>query len=324
MLCKTTLLVFNAGKLLPQVVKKENDEEESSKRHLTQENKKEKFPPKKPNLQSATLSKYDANSEKKRRREIYEKEMSAFNIQFPDFIRYQVNHIKASFSILKYFPNSSQIPFELSEVASLNISHNPEKWTLIDVSGAGKFWIYATLISGLYSSAPKVRINLFECRENISDLLKRVSRLSNEEITIFLREMGLVSQKGVKLKSLSDVLHFRNLPEMLSALLRVGTLGNYLWQGDLGEELDLLAPTLGQYLLSFSNVAAGSSTGRGVLDSDIGPLQFLFCYDPYPCVSTNNPIYPFNVLIVHTVNHFRALVAPQNYDFSKICSFLPQ
>ncbi len=64
--------------------------------------------------------------------------------------------------------------------------------------------------------------------------------------------MGLVSQKGVKLKSLSDALHFRNLPAMLSALLRVGTPGNCLCQGEIGEELYLLATTLGQSILSFS------------------------------------------------------------------------
>ncbi len=75
--------------------------------------------------------------------------------------------------------------------------------------------------------------------------------LPNEEVSIFLREMDLISQKGVKLKSLSDAIHLRNVPEQLSALLRVGTPCNCLLQGDLGEELDLLDSTLGQ---SFSFV----------------------------------------------------------------------
>ncbi len=173
--------------------------------------------------------------------------MSAFNILFPDFLRYQVNHIKASFTIFKYFSNNSQISFELSQVASLNITQDPETWTVVDAPGDGNCWIY-----GLYRSGTRIRTNPQECRENICDLLKRVSRLWNEELTLFSREMGLVSQKGVKLKSLSDALHFRSLPEMLSAILRVGTPGNCLWQGDLGEELDLLATILGQSILSFS------------------------------------------------------------------------
>ncbi len=103
-----------------------------------QENEREKFPSKKPSRQSAKSSEYDANSEKQRLRQIiYEKEMSAFNILFPDFLRYQVNHIKASFTIFKYFSNRSQISFELSQVASLNISQDPEKWTVVDVPGDG-------------------------------------------------------------------------------------------------------------------------------------------------------------------------------------------
>ncbi len=68
--------------------------------------------------------------------------------------------------------------------------------------------------------------------------------------------MHLIPGKGVKLKCLCDALHFRNLPEVLSALLRVGTPGNCLLQGDLVEELDLLASILGQSIILFSHNAA--------------------------------------------------------------------
>ncbi len=75
MLCKKTLLHFKAGKLIPQVVNKDNDGKQSSKRHRMQENEREKIPSKKPSRQSAKSSEYDANSEKQRLRKIiYEKE----------------------------------------------------------------------------------------------------------------------------------------------------------------------------------------------------------------------------------------------------------
>ncbi len=101
----------------------------------------------------------------------------------------------------------------------------------------------------------------------------RVSIFPSEEITMFLTEMLLISGKGVKLKSVSDALHFRNIIEMLSALLRVGTPGSCLWQSDLGEELDLLATILSQSIISFSSDASRSNTGCRILDSDIGPLN---------------------------------------------------
>ncbi len=152
----------------------------------------------------------------------------------------------------------------------------------------------------------------------------RVSRLPTEDITMFLREIHLVCGKGVRLKSLSDALHFRNLPEMLSALLRVGTPGSCLWQGDLGEELDLLATILRQSIISFSSDALRSNTGRRILDSDIAPLNFSFCYNPYPSVPINSPIYPFHIPILHVVNQFKALVPPHNYDLSELRRFLPR
>ncbi len=151
------------------------------------ENQRENCQAKKPNFRSAKLPKADAKTEKNHLRQtIYEKEISAFNILFRDFLRYRVNHIKASFTICKYFSNSSQIPFELSQVDCLNIRQDQEKWTMVDVPGDGNCWMYATLISGLYSSGTRVRMNPQECRENISDLLMRVPRLSNKEITVFL------------------------------------------------------------------------------------------------------------------------------------------
>lgn len=104
--------------------------------------------------------------------------------------------------------------------------------------------------------------------------------------------MGLVCPKGVKLKCLSDVLHFRNLTEMLSALLQVGTPRYVLWQEDIGEELDLLATILGQSIRSFNSDATGSNSPCRVLDSDIGPLNLSFCYDLYPSVSINSATYP--------------------------------
>ncbi len=182
--------------------------------------------------------------------------------------------MKNSFTRFKYFSNNTHVPFELSQIAPLNIAQDPEKWTVVDVPGDGNCWIYATLISGYYITGTRIRMNPQECRDQISDLLMRVSRLPSEHITMFLKEMHLVSTKGVKLKSLSDALHFRNLPEMLSALLRVGTPGSCLWQGDLGEELDLLATILRQSIISFSSDALRSNTACRILDSDIGPLKF--------------------------------------------------
>ncbi len=105
-----------------------------------------------------------------------------------------------------------------------------------------KFYFIFTLNAQKYVHLLSCFLLFFELNVNLNLKFKSqfrkvsvVSRLSNEELTIFLREVSLVSQKGVKLKSLSDALHFRNLPEMLSGLLRVGTPGNCLarrpWRG---------------------------------------------------------------------------------------------
>ncbi len=89
-------------------------------------------------------------------------------------------------------------------------------------------------------------------------------------------------------------------------------------------ELDLLATILGQSILTFSSDAAASNASCRVLDSDIGRLKFSFRYDQYASLSTNNPIHPLNIPIVHIVNHLRALVPPQNYVLSKIRNFFPR
>ncbi len=175
---------------------------------------------------------------------------------------------------------------------------------MVDVPGEENSGIYATLISGYYITGTRIRMNPQKCCDHISDLLMRVSRLPSEYITMFLIEMHLVSGKGVKLKSLSDALHFRNLPEMLSALLRVGTPSSCLCQGDPGEELDPLATILRQSIISFSSGALRSKTGCRILDSAIGPLRFSFCYDPYPIVPINSPIHPFYITDVTRCKQF--------------------
>ncbi len=73
---------------------------------------------------------------------------------------------------------------------------------------------------------------------------------------------------------------------------------------------------LRQSIISFSSDALRSNTACRILDSDIGPLKFSFCYDPYPSVPINSPIYPFYIPILRDVNHFKALVPPHNYDLS--------
>ncbi len=56
--------------------------------------------------------------------------------------------------------------------------------------------------------------------------------------------------KREKLKMLSDALNFDIAFEMLSDLLKVGASNRYLWQDDIGQELNLLATILGQSMLS--------------------------------------------------------------------------
>ncbi len=97
-----------------------------------------------------------------------------------------------------------------------------------------------------------------------------------------------------------------------------------LRQGDVGEELGLLATVLGQSIISFSSNASRSNTGCRIIDSDMGPLSFSFCYDPYPSVPINNPIHPYYIPILHAVNHFQAQVPPHNYDVSELRRFLPR
>ncbi len=110
----------------------------------------------------------------------------------------------------------------------------------------------------------------------------RVSEFLSEEKALLLREMGLhTSSKGFKLNLLSNALHFRTMLEMLSALFKVGTPNHCLWQGDLGEELNLLATILEQSIVSFTNDNPENNAGRLFLDSNICPLYLSSVYDRY-------------------------------------------
>ncbi len=133
---RKTLVDFNAGKLLSEIVKKEVVEEKSQNRRRILENQRENCPPKKPNIQSAKSPEENANQEKNRfSQSVYEKEITTFNVLFPDVFRPQVNSIRASLTILKYVSNHSQITLGLRKMAPLNISQYPEKWTLVGVPG---------------------------------------------------------------------------------------------------------------------------------------------------------------------------------------------
>ncbi len=70
-----------------------------------------------------------------------------FNILFPDFLQYKVNHVRNSFIISQYFKNSSQNLFEKNQPASLNITQRSEKLTVYNFQGEGNCWIYGMLIS---------------------------------------------------------------------------------------------------------------------------------------------------------------------------------
>ncbi len=125
--------------------------------------------------------------------------------------------------------------------------------------------------------------------------------------------MGLhTSSKGFKLNLQSNARHLKNMLELLSALFEVSTPNHCLWQGDLGEELNLLATVLEQSIVSFTNDNPESNAGRPFLDSHIGPLYLLSVYDPYPIVPTELSVGVLYIPILHTVNHFQALVPPRN------------
>ncbi len=89
------------------------------------ENQKENIAKKKLNLQSANPFEEEANSAKNRLRQ------NIFNILFPDFLACEVNNIRASFTIYKCFYNNSQIPFELSQIALMNIAQDPKRGLLL-------------------------------------------------------------------------------------------------------------------------------------------------------------------------------------------------
>ncbi len=78
----------------------------------------------KPNHSSASS---DKPAKERHLQTTYETEISAFFILVPEFLRYQVYNIKKSFTIFKYIFNDSQNPFEISQIASMNIVQDREK-----------------------------------------------------------------------------------------------------------------------------------------------------------------------------------------------------
>ncbi len=140
------------------------------------ENQKGNCARKKPNLHSASS---DKSAKKRHSQTAYEAEISAFIILLPEFLRCQVKNMN-SFKIFKYIFNKSLNPFKLCQMASMNIVQDPEKWTVVDAPGDENCWIYATLTSAFYSTDARIRMNPQECRDKISDLLRRVSRLPSE------------------------------------------------------------------------------------------------------------------------------------------------
>ncbi len=92
-----------------------------------------------------------------------------------------MNNLGKSCTVFKYVFNNSQNPFELSQIAPLNTVQDPEKWTAVDVPIDENCGIYAKSISAFYSTGARIRINPQECRDKISDLLMRVSRLPCEK-----------------------------------------------------------------------------------------------------------------------------------------------
>lgn len=82
--------------------------------------------------------------------------------------------------------------------------------------------MYATLISGIHSTLPRILLNPQDCRDKFLDLSIRVSKLLNEDISTFLRELRSLFFTRVQLISLSDAIHMRNLTEMLSVLSQIG------------------------------------------------------------------------------------------------------
>ncbi len=150
----------------------------------------------------------------------YDTDMRAFNILFPEFLQFQVSHIRNTFKIFKYFFNASQNPFQLSQIASLNVVQHSGKLTVVNVPGDENCWVYGALISRYYCAGEEILVHLQDCRNKITDLLMRVSEFPSGEQTLLLREMGLhTSSKGFKLNLLSNALHFKNMLEMLSALI---------------------------------------------------------------------------------------------------------
>ncbi len=65
--------------------------------------------------------------------------MNVFNILFPDFLQYSVNHVIKSFIISKYFKNISDNPLEINQLAPLNMAQHSGIWTVYDVPGDGNF-----------------------------------------------------------------------------------------------------------------------------------------------------------------------------------------
>ncbi len=101
---------------------------------------------------------------------------------------------------------------------------------------------------------------------------------------------------------------------MLSGLFKFGPPNHCLWQGDLGKELK-------QSIVSFTKDNPKSNAGRPFLDSNIGPFHLSSVYNPYPIVPTDNTTGVLYVRILHTINHFRALVPPRDYEISEIRRF---
>ncbi len=130
------------------------------------------------------------------------------------------------------------------------------------------------------------------------------------------------SQKWKKVKMPSDALHLDNVLEILSDLLNFWTPKRCLWQDNVGQALNLLETILGQCILSFTRQEG--STGHLFLDSTLGNLHVVSHYEPYPGILFENPVYSFNIPILHTGSHFQALISPKQHDFSHIRSlFVP-
>ncbi len=92
-------------------------------------------------------------------------------------------------------------------------------------------------------------------------------------------------------------------------------------EGDIGEELNLLSTILGTSIISFTLATERTHQNKNILTSFEGLLYNSSRYEPYKFVPQETPTFSFDIPILHTGNHFQALVPPLTFNVRSLESF---